>query len=84
MQHMKGIRCLEIVSNPAFLEHSFSLFDSSPSQGPLGVELIHFEPRACILITLSSASMNNDNVSPHFFYLFKHEISNGCEMAVNF
>ena len=67
MQHMKGIRCLEIVSNPAFLEHTFSLFDSSPSQGPLGVELIHFEPRAYILITLSSASINNDNVSPHLF-----------------
>ena len=65
MQHMKGIRCLEIISNPAFLEHTFSLFDSSPFQGPLAVELIHFEPRTCILITLSSASMNNDNV--HLF-----------------
>ena len=67
MQHMKGIRCQEIVSNPAFLEHTFSLFDSSPSQGPLGVELIYFEPRACILMTLSSAFMNNGNVSPHLF-----------------
>jgi len=65
MQHMKGIQCLEIVSNPAFLEHTFSLFDSSPSQERLGVELIHFEPRASILMTLSSASMNNGNVSAH-------------------
>ena len=31
MQHIKGIRCLEVVSNPAFLKHTFSLFDSSPS-----------------------------------------------------
>ena len=65
MQHMKGIRCLEVVSNLTFLKHTFSLLDSSPSEGPLGVELIHFEPRACILMSLSSASMNNGNVSPH-------------------
>ena len=70
MQHMKGIRCLEIVSNPAFLEHTFSLFDSSPSQGPLGVELIHFEPCACILMTLSSAFMNNGRVLPHLLTYF--------------
>ena len=31
LQHMKGIRCLEVVSNPAFLEHTFFLFDSSLS-----------------------------------------------------
>ena len=60
---MKGIQCLEVVSNPAFLKHTFSVFDSSPSYGPLGVELIHFEPRPCILMTLSSAFMNNGNVS---------------------
>ena len=44
-----------------------SLFDSPPSQGPLGVEPIQFEPRACILMTLSSAFMNKSNVSPHLF-----------------
>ena len=47
-----------------------SLFDSSPSQGPLGVEPIQFEPRACILMTLSSAFMNKSNVSPHLFIYF--------------
>ena len=54
---MKGIRCLEIVSNPAFVEHTFFLFDSSLSEGPLGVEMIHFEPRACMLMTIRTIAM---------------------------
>ena len=60
LQHMKGIQCLEVVSNPAFLQHTFFLFDSSLSLEPLGVEMIHFEPRAHI-----NDNKNNSNVSVH-------------------
>ena len=54
---MKGIRWLEVVSNPAFLEDTFSLFDSSLSKGPLGVKMIHSEPRARILMTIRTIAM---------------------------
>ena len=54
---MKGIRCLEVVSNPAFLQHTFFLFDSSLSLGPLGVEMIHFAPRARTLMTIRTIAM---------------------------
>ena len=55
-----------------------SLFDSSPSQGPLGVEPIHLEPRTCILMTLSSAFMNDGNVSPYLFtYLSTKSVMSG-------
>ena len=59
LQYMKRVRCLEIVSNPAFLEHIFLLFDSSLSYGPLGVKMIHYEPRAYVLMTPSTASKNS-------------------------
>lgn len=45
---MKGFRCLEMVSNLAFLEHTLYLFDSLLSYGPLRVELINCEHRLCI------------------------------------
>ena len=58
LQHVKGIRCLEVASNPAFLQHTFFfLFDSSLSLGPLGVEMIHFEPRARILMKIRTIAM---------------------------
>ena len=57
LQHMKGIRCLDVVSHPAFLEHTFFLFDFSLSLGPLGVEMIHFEPRARILVIIRTKAM---------------------------
>ena len=57
LQHTKGIRCLEAVSNPAFLQHTFLLFDSLLSLGPLGVEMIHFEPRARILMIIRTIAM---------------------------
>ena len=54
------------------------------------MELINFELREFILMTLSSASTNNGNVSRHLFTClskcfasFKFENSNSREMAVN-
>ena len=71
---MKGIRCLEVVSNPAFLQHTFFfLFDSSLSLGPLGVEMIHFERRARTLMTIRTIAM---------FRFIWGKIINSFEMAV--
>ena len=81
---MKGIQCLEIVSNPAFLEHTFSLFDSLPSQGPLGVELIYFDTSRMHINDSKFCLYEQWQCFASFIYLFKHKISIGCEMAVNF
>ena len=61
MQRMKGIRSIVIVSNPTYI---FLLWISRCPKD-LRVEMIHFEPRSCILMNLSSASKKDSDVSLH-------------------
>ena len=83
MQHMKGIRCLEIVSNPAFLELFFSLWFFTVPRA-FGSWTDSFWTSR-VHINYSKLRLYEQwQCFASFIYLFKHEISNGCEMAVNF